>query len=75
MGSQRPARPRLERMDAADRLLRWERAGGTWRVIAQSAEGVLTVALDTCHGEEMERLTSDEAKLVAFVGERSSSEG
>jgi hypothetical protein len=62
-------------VDAADRLLRWERAGGTWRVIAQSPAGALTIALDTCHGEEMEQLTSDEAGLVALVGARSSSVG
>jgi hypothetical protein len=61
-------------MDAADRLLRWERAGGSWRVLGRSSAGVVTIALDTCHGEEMEQLISDDAGLLAFVGSRSSSE-
>jgi hypothetical protein len=61
-------------VDEADRLLRWERAGGTWRVLRRTSAGAVTVALDTCHGEEMERLTSADAELVAFVGLRSTSE-
>jgi hypothetical protein len=61
-------------MDAVDRLLRWERAGGTWRVLGRSAAGAVTVALSTCHGEELEQLTSADAELVALIGTRSSSE-
>jgi hypothetical protein len=61
-------------MDAAERLLRWERAGGTWRVVGQPSAGIVTVALDSCHGEEMERLTSGDVALLVLVGSRSSSE-
>ena len=68
-------RPRLVRMDVVERLLRWERAGGTWRVVGSSTSGAVTVAFDTCHGEEMERLTSDDAALTEFVGQRPTSEG
>jgi hypothetical protein len=57
-----------------ERVLRWERAGGTWRVLNWSASGAVTLALDTCHGEEMDRLTSDDAELLALVGTRDSSD-
>jgi hypothetical protein len=61
-------------MDEAERLLRWERAGGTWRVLGRPRDGVVTIALDTCHGEEMSHLTSNDAELLALIGARSSSE-
>jgi hypothetical protein len=61
-------------VDAVERLVRWERAGGTWRVVGTPSPDGVTIALDTCHGEEMERLTSADAELVAFVGLRSTSE-
>jgi hypothetical protein len=60
-------------VDEADLLLRWERAGGTWRVLGRSVDGAVTVVLDTCHGEAMSQLTSADAALLALVGSRSSS--
>jgi len=61
-------------VDEADRLLRWERAGGTCRVLRRSTDGTVTVALDTCHGEQMSQLTSANAASLTLIGSRSSSE-
>lgn len=41
----------------AARLQRWEQAGGTWRVLRRLPNGEITVALDSCTGEEMEQLS------------------
>jgi hypothetical protein len=55
-------------------LLRWELAGGMWRVLDRD-EGELTIGLFTCDaGEEMDRFTSADEQLLAVVGERSISE-
>jgi hypothetical protein len=55
-------------------LRRWEDSGATWRVVSR-AGGRLRIALITCTGdEEMDRLESDDPDLLAFVGERTSSE-
>ena len=60
--------------DDLDRLLRWEDAGGTWRVTARRAETV-TVALCRCDGgEEVDRFTSSEPVVLHHVGDRETSE-
>jgi hypothetical protein len=59
--------------DPAAELERWEVSGGTWRVDARTAEG-LEVALCTCDGQEMARISSADAALAAYVGDRRSSE-
>ena len=61
--------------DMAERLRRWERSGGIWRVLGRSPDGEITVALESCFGEEMEQLTSDDPELAAYVGERDMSDG
>lgn len=49
------------------RLLRWEDAGGTWQVAASPADTV-TLSLQRCDaGEEVDRLTSAAADVVAHV--------
>ena len=51
-------------------LHRWELSGGVWRVAARSPSA-LTVALMTCDGgQEVQRLTSADPDLYAFVGDR-----
>jgi hypothetical protein len=56
-------------------LLRWELAGGEWRVLEQYP-GELTIGLFSCDaGEEMDRFTSSDEQLLAVVDERSSEEG
>jgi hypothetical protein len=50
-----------------DRLLRWERSGGTWTVAGRSRDAV-TLALMTCDGaEEMDVLTSSDPEVLAHV--------
>lgn len=55
-------------------LLRWELAGGVWRVLGREEDEV-TIGLFTCDaGEEMDRFTSADEQLLAVVGDRSTSE-
>jgi hypothetical protein len=61
-------------VDRVAELQRWEDSGAVWRVLGRSADQV-TVALLRCDaGEEVGRFTSDDARLLAYVGERASSE-
>ncbi|GGC84412.1 hypothetical protein GCM10011512_09060 [Tersicoccus solisilvae] len=56
-------------------LRRWDDAGGHWRVVGRSATGV-TVALCRCDGgEELQRFTSDDADLLAWLGNRDDATG
>jgi hypothetical protein len=60
--------------EPVSRLLRWELAGGLWRVLDRDG-GELTIGLFTCDaGEEMDRFTSTDEQLLAVVGGRSTSE-
>lgn len=55
-------------------LQRWESSGAVWQVVGRTADTV-TVALLTCDGgQEVERLTSGDQALLAYVGDRESSE-
>jgi hypothetical protein len=58
--------------DPVETLLRWESAGGVWRVIGR-AGGSLTIGLFRCDGgEQIDLLRSDDANLLEFVGARES---
>ena len=60
--------------ESVSRLLRWELAGGVWRVLARD-EGQVTIGLFTCDArEEMDRVTSADEQLLAVVDERRGSE-
>jgi hypothetical protein len=60
--------------DLVTRLQRWQDSGALWRVLDRRGDRV-TLGLFTCDGgEEMERATSDEPSVLAFIGERTSSE-
>ncbi|HYJ55550.1 MAG TPA: hypothetical protein VEX40_08545 [Mycobacterium sp.] len=61
-------------VDRVAELQRWEDAGAVWRVMGRTATAV-TVAMLRCDGgEEAGRFTSDDARLLAFVGDRDGSE-
>ncbi len=64
-----------EPVDPVAVLRRWEAGGGGWRV-EPGARGELTVVLLTCDGgEEMDRLTSADADLAAYLDGRTASDG
>ena len=55
---------------AVSRLLRWELAGGIWRVLGRDEDQV-TIGLFTCDArEEMDRFTSADEQLLAVVDDR-----
>ena len=60
--------------DLVEALRRWEDSGGVWRVVAASATRV-TVALLRCDGgEEVERLTTSDARTLTFIAGRAGSD-
>ncbi|MBV9089164.1 MAG: hypothetical protein JO044_04555 [Mycobacteriaceae bacterium] len=65
-------------MDASESvavLRRWQDAGAYWRVVSRRG-GQVTVALYRCDGgEEVERFTSADPQLLAFLGDRLDSIG
>lgn len=62
-----------ENGSAVDVLRRWEDSGAMWQVVSRTGPA-LEISLVTCTGdEEMERLTSSDPDLIAFVGARASS--
>jgi len=62
---------RSQRLDV---LLRWEQAGGVWRVTRHTADGA-TVALMRCDaGEVVEEVSSPDTDFVAYLARRPSSE-
>jgi hypothetical protein len=53
-----------------DVLLRWETAGGTWRLDDRRGDPATTVTVTLCRcdgGEELERIVSDAPDLIAYV--------
>ena len=57
-------------MSALDDLRRWEEFGGVWEIAARRGD-VRVLSLLRCDGgEEVSRLTSDDADLRAYVDER-----
>ncbi|MDV3134615.1 hypothetical protein [Mycobacterium sp. 29Ha] len=61
-------------VDRVAELQRWQDSGALWEVLARVG-GSVTVALLRCDGgEEMERFTSDDPRLLEFIGDRRSSD-
>jgi hypothetical protein len=53
--------------DYVAELTRWQESGATWQVIARTRRGV-AVALMRCDGgEEVDRFTSSDPRLLEFV--------
>ncbi|MCZ8381309.1 hypothetical protein O6P37_20780 [Mycobacterium sp. CPCC 205372] len=60
--------------DRVAELQRWQESGAVWRVDSRAPDAV-TIALLRCDGgEEVERFRSDDPKLLAFIGNRRSSD-
>ena len=61
-------------VDRVAELQRWQDAGALWRLVART-EQTVTVALLRCDGgDEVDRFTSADPQLLAFIGERLSSQ-
>jgi hypothetical protein len=61
-------------VDRVAELQRWQDSGAVWEVISRKGDRV-TVALLRCDGgEEVDRFTSEDPGLLAFIGDRSTSE-
>jgi hypothetical protein len=61
-------------VDRVVELQRWQDSGAVWEVISRKS-GRVTVALLRCDGgEEVDRFTSDDPRLLAFLGDRVTSE-
>ncbi|HJT96586.1 MAG TPA: hypothetical protein VJ777_32320 [Mycobacterium sp.] len=61
-------------VDRVAELQRWQDAGAVWEVMSRNRSGV-TIALLRCDGgEEVDRFTSDDPRLLQFIGDRLSSE-
>ena len=61
-------------VDRVAELQRWEDSGAHWEVRARR-ENRVTVALLRCDGgEEVEQFTSDDPRLLEFIGDRTGSQ-
>lgn len=61
-------------MSEVGRLRRWEESGATWQVLARGAGGVVIALLSCDAGEEMDRLSSADPAVLAYVGDRERSD-
>lgn len=66
--------PRSVRESALETLQRWETAGGHWEVLSHSPAGLIVALLRCDGGEEVHRFTSPDPDLVAYIGDRETSE-
>ena len=60
-------------VDRAAELQRWQDSGAVWEVISRKGGGVTVMLLRCDGGEEVDRFTSDDPRLLAFIGDRRSS--
>jgi hypothetical protein len=58
-----------DRETPVDVLERWEHHGATWRAVHVS-DAKAIVDLCTCHGEPVDRIESDDRRLIAYLRER-----
>ena len=59
--------------DMVAELRRWQDSGACWQVISRTRRGV-TIGLLRCDGgEEFDRFTSNDPRLLDFIGDRLSS--
>ena len=61
-------------LDRVADLQRWQDSGAHWRVLTRTLDS-LTISLLRCDGgEEVDRFTSSDPLLLAFVGARTASD-
>ena len=60
-------------VDRVAELQRWEDSGAVWEVISRKGDSVTIVLLRCDGGEEVDRFTPDDPRLLAFIGDRRSS--
>jgi hypothetical protein len=59
--------------DRVAELQRWQDAGAVWEVVSRKGR-IVTVALLRCDGgEQVDRFSSDDPRLLDFIGDRLSS--
>jgi hypothetical protein len=57
-------------VDRVAELQRWQDAGAVWEVISRTDTSV-TIGLLRCDGsEEVDQFTSNDPRLLAFIGDR-----
>jgi hypothetical protein len=61
-------------MTDKERLVRWQDAGGGWRVEARRPDRVVVALLRCDGGEEVDRFTSDQPDLLELLRDKDSSE-
>jgi hypothetical protein len=62
-----------ERRNLVAELQRWQDAGAVWQVVSHAGRGV-TIALLRCDGgEEVGRFSSEDPRVLEFIGNRRSS--
>ncbi|MCV7204228.1 hypothetical protein B7435_12680 [Mycolicibacterium peregrinum] len=61
-------------LDRVADLQRWQDSGAHWRVLTRTLDS-LTISLLRCDGgEEVDRFTSSDPRLLEFVGTRTASD-
>ena len=62
------------RLDRVAELQRWQDSGAVWRVVSRTRRAV-TIGLLRCDGgEEVDRFTTDDPRVLEFIGDRLSSD-
>jgi hypothetical protein len=59
--------------DRVAELERWEDSGAVWSVVSRRGDRVIVALLRCDGGEEVERFTSDDPRLLEYIGDRFSS--
>ena len=69
---ERPINAERRPMNTIEVLERWEQFGATWRIVGRT-RGSVTISLCRCDGgEEVQRITSSDPDLLAWLAGRTS---
>ncbi|MDH6199270.1 hypothetical protein M2272_005939 [Mycobacterium frederiksbergense] len=61
-------------LDRVADLQRWQDSGAHWRVVTRTPESITIVLLRCDGGEEVDRFTSTDPRVLDFVGARTGSD-